>query len=264
MASVPIRLVKSSIQFRYSAPADLLDRVRAEVGGSGPLYLNHQASNVSRLLLQTATSSTLAEIRQETSAMVTTYFGPDFTSPGEAPERVGYAREKLSALLTILRGNVDAIDFIGAMVEAKISANEVDPGQLLDAASKTFDLRGLLSEEAPCFDFELRVSRTIEPDLFSNLRVAWYESRQAEVMLGKFEAGAALPPNARSSISEWEMRLADQGMTLSYDRNNKRGLRQGKTEWGEEDVLRVYVGALDDFPAALAPIVSKLRFHLST
>ena len=258
-----LKVVKSSIQLRFASADGQLDAIRDQARAGEILHLNHHASRPEAIVLQTPTSSTVAEVRPGTAVMVTTYFGQDYMTPSRGGDREDYARGRLDALLQTLSTAVGTFELIAAGVEARISVNDIPMAQLHRAATTAFGLTGVLTEGADCFDFDVRVSRVVAPDLFSNIKVGWYQTRTAQMVVGQTQPGEPLPAGARSSISEWQMSLTDQGLTVKYDRNNKHGLFQGKGDWSADDVRRVYLGALKEFPSALAGVERQLEPHLS-
>lgn len=219
------------------------------------LNINYPASMGDRLVFQSITGSTRAEITDDRAVLQTKFFG-DFTDAGQCDARRDYSRAKVGRLIEILRRQT-TISFIGINIDARWSLSEMGlPREAVVKAVRDEFLSGTsLTEGENPYDFTLRVSRVVPPDMFSNISLGWYIERSILIPVDLAQVGVV-------AFREWNLPVSDEGLEFKYDRNNKFGLMQGKADHDLESLLAVVMSAHESLPNAIGNISEPLGRRL--
>lgn len=205
------------------------------------LSLDGSASNPNLLLLRSTSGHSLLQIQPHEATLQTTYSGNTYTAHDAegARLRAEYATEKLRAVTQLFDENGVRIALLGVTVTARIVAPEPLATSLREAAVRAFHLAPTFTEGGAAFDFVVRASRALDDNVFSNLQVSWFQERSINIQIRADQI--MLQPFL---LREWEMTLTSEGLELSYDRNNKRGLFAGRREWSTDEFLDLLSGTM--------------------
>lgn len=241
LLSVPLPTYRTcTVTVAFGEPLGSLVALRKKLvhGASEQLALDAAASNETSLLLKSTSGHSLLQLRADGAHFQTTYSGA-YADHGAVELRRGYATEKLTALFDLLADAGAKVELFGVTVAARITCQEPDVQSLRDAAVRAFQLRPLFTEGEPAYDFVVRASRAVDADVFANTQASWFQERSITFQLTTDQVAQRLV-----KFKEWDMTLVGEGLELSYDRNNKRGLFEGKRLWPAEDLMRMLTDTL--------------------
>ena len=246
------RFAFQTVSIQYAATDGLIDQIadNARSVGDGELIVVGRNPDDS-LLLQSASGSTQLVAGPDQTLSHTAYYG-NFAEEGAWDERGAYGLRKIEALLGLLSSASARLSFIGLTTVAQLSVRDLNGEALRRAAATAFGVLPLLTEGEPCFDFSLRASRAVEPDVFSNIYANWFQQRSAPMSMGPAQM-------SHRPFKPWQMHLDDEGVELRFDRNNKRGLYRGTTDWTAERFVAIARQAFADLPGSYGKLVEVLR-----
>lgn len=235
----------------FMVPIDMValrENLRGRTGER--LTLDAGGSNDTALLLRSTSGHTQFRIQAEEAALVTRY-SEAYAAPGKegAALREAYAIDKFADVVDLLALAGAQVSLFGAAVVARMSPSEADIARVRAAATAAFALNPLFAEGDDAFDFVVRASRAIGEHAFSNVQVGWYQERSIEFRLTPEQVATRT-----ISFKEWDATLTAQGLELTYDRNNKKGLFAGKRTWSTDDLKGLLQGTLDGSTPAFVAV----------
>jgi hypothetical protein len=195
------------------------------------------------------------EVCPDRADLVTQYFG-ELTAPEAVRQRAEYARAKVRSLLGLFTEAGARFQYVGITNLARCSGGEVGVDRLRAAAAAALSLPRAVTDDADVFDFTVRVSRVVDDRVYSNVNVGWYQTRMAT-----FELPAVVSTGLRI-MRDWDFPISDEGIEFRYDRNNKRGLFNGKRQWSSDEVAGIVDATMTGTGPALERITSAIEARL--
>jgi hypothetical protein len=237
---------QQDLVIQYDFNPAIIERLAATTEIDPHLNVNRLLSNPSVTVLQSPTSSSLAEVSAGQAILRTQYFG-EYIAPENRDAREQYTLAKAKRLLALLSSAEARFTVCGVVTVLRCSIREPSAQHIIK--KKVQDLLpgiAALSCGGDAFDFQFRATRRKDGGRFCGIQLSWYQERG---MFLPVTVGAPL------MISDWQMPLADEGLEVRYDQNNKAGLFDGRLVWSSSDFLALIQSCLRDMLADLAPFM---------
>ena len=257
----PLHFQSFQVTFQFAGIVNL-DQFRGSsdlTAGDNPLAAQVQSNaGTGRhpLTFRSLTGHTELTVAPDSASLVTSYTS-DYTKSESGGQRLAYAEEKIRATFERFGQLGIKVIFLGTVVTAQLRGNDTDsPDKLKRAAARAFSLNEALAEGEEVFDFQIRTSRTVGEDVFSNLGVSWFQERVFSMPVSPL----ALLSGQQLLVRDWEaLTVIGEGIALTYDRNNKHGLFKGKRDWADEEFIRMAVAGLRDSGPAFDGVCKAIK-----
>ncbi len=226
-----------------------VDRLRANVDEQDTrLVPNPQASSSNVIVVQSPTGTTRGQLASDRASLQSDFFD-EHQVEGSHDLRFRYIAEKVEALLRWAERAEVSTTMLGLILVARSPVPRERRARVVEKAAGAFGLSAIVDEGAVPFDFVARASRVVDPWYFTNTQVSWYQVRSVSV-------GEPLVPGQTVPVrvSDWEMRLEEEGLEIRFDWNNKHALFNGKFEWSADDHLAILGAMATSVPRVLARI----------
>lgn len=238
---------QQDLVIQYDANPLIPQRV-AGASADQHLNVNRLMSNAQVTVLQSPTSSSLAQVGPQQVILRTNFFG-EFTSPAATDLRRQYLLAKISRLLNLLTDSDARLKFLGLVTILRCPVRE-RPAQIVVRQRVAEHIPGLslLAGTGAPVDMLARATHVRDETRFCSVQLGWYQERSVFFQLPE---GAPIP----HPMNDWEMPITDEGLELRYDQNNKYALYGGRREWSREDFMNLADCAISEASVDLSPFL---------